>query len=445
VVIRNSTFTNNDVDRGEGGHTDTDKADNGADAGAAIFSLNGSLTLQNATISGGLVTGSDDQAGGGVVAMNNGPGASLTLFNTILSRNGSNDCLVKGAVDVKGSGNLILNNTGCAGVAVTADPHLAALALDKRSKTGTPTLALPSDSSAVDAGDDAHILPTDQRGVTRPQGAHTDIGAFEVAPRTADLSLTSQASAGQILAGDSFTYTVQLANSGPDDADDVVFSDPAPSGVTFNSCSSTEGACTVSGGGAGLNLGTLVEGDTVTITIQATLSATVSDGTAVTNTPSVTSSTPDPDTSNNSGSSGSTSITVQNKSDLFVTMAANLDRVKSTEPLTYTVTVKNLGPFTASAVTFVDPVPDLSTFVSLDSAGAPCTAPAAGQVGTITCNLGDMASGASATLTITVQVLGRENKMSITNTAVASSPNFDPNPGNNSASVTTPIFSNKKK
>ena len=167
-MIRNSTFTNNDVSRGEGGHTDTDKANNGADAGGAIFSLNGSLTLQNATISGNLVTGSDNQAGGGVVVMNSGPGASLNLFNTILSRNGSNDCLLKGNVDVKGSGNLILNNTGCAGVAVSADPHLAALALDRRSKTGTPTFALPSDSPAVDAGDDDHILATDQRGIARP-------------------------------------------------------------------------------------------------------------------------------------------------------------------------------------------------------------------------------------------------------------------------------------
>ena len=444
VVIRNSTFTNNDVSRGEGGHTDTDKANNGADAGGAIFSLNGSLTLQNATISGNLVTGSDNQAGGGVVVMNSGPGASLNLFNTILSRNGSNDCLLKGNVDVKGSGNLILNNTGCAGVAVSADPHLAALALDRRSKTGTPTFALPSDSPAVDAGDDDHILATDQRGIARPQGPHGDIGAFEVAPPAADLTLTSQTSAAQVVAGDSFTYTVQLTNSGPDDAQDVVFSDLPPAGVTFNSCSSTAGNCTVSGGGASLNLATLPDGATVTITIQATLSATVTDGTTLANTPSVTSSTSDPDPSNNSGSASTASITVENKSDLFVTAQANLSAVKSADNLVYTVSVTNLGPFQASAVTLVDPVPAASTFVSLSPGGVSCTAPAVGQVGTITCNVGNMAPGASATVTITVKISGSGNKTSITNTALANSPNFDPNPVNNSASVTTQIFGNKK-
>jgi len=439
------------VDRGEGGTSETDptdKASNGADAGAAIFSLNGSLTLENSTISDNFATGSDNQAGGGVVVVGfplvtNVPAKALfTLHNTILSRNGSNDCLLEGTVDANGSGNLILNNNGCAGVAVSVDPHLAPLALDPRSKIGTPTMALPLDSPAVDAADDSRFLSTDQRGVARPQGPHSDIGAFEFA-KSADLTLTSQTSAAQIVAGGSFTYTVQLSNAGPDDAADVVFSDVPPAGVTFNSCSSTLGACTVSGGGASLNLGTLPDGATVTITIQATLSATITDGTTLANTPSVTSSVSDPDPSNNSGSAGSASITVQNKSDLFVTAKANFTAVKFGGTLVYTVTVTNLGPFQASAVTLVDPVPALSTFVSVNSGGASCTAPAPGQVGTVTCNLGNMASGASATVTITVQISKLPNKSSITNTATVSSPNFDPNPANNSATVTTLLFGNK--
>lgn len=81
----------------------------------------------------------------------------------------------------------------------------------------------------------------------------------------------------------------------------------------------------------------------------------------------------------------------------------------------------------------------------MNGGGASCTAPAAGQVGTVTCNFGNMASGASATMTFTVQISGSANKDSITNTAVVSSPNFDPNLANNSASVTTQIFGNKKK
>jgi len=340
---------------------------------------------------------------------------------------------------------LILDNDGYPGVAVTTDPQLAPLAVDKHSKTGTPTLALPPDRTAVDAGDDDHILATDQRGVARPQGPHSDIGAFEFAPPSANLALTSQTSASQVVAGDPFTYTVQLTNSGPDDAQNVVFSDIPPAGVTFNSCSSTSGDCAVSDGGASLNLATLADGATLTITIQATLNASVADGTSLVNTPSVTSSTSDPDTSNNSGSAASASITVENRSDLFVITEANLTAVKSLGNLVYTVTVTNLGPFRAAAVTLVDPVPADSAFVSMNSGGASCTAPAVGQVGTITCNFGNLDSGASVTMTITVKISGSANKTSITNTAVASSSNFDPNPANNSASVTTQIFGNRKQ
>ena len=140
---------------------------------------------------------------------------------------------------------------------------------------------------------------------------------------SADLTLSSQASAAQVVAGNPFTYTVQLTNSGPDDADNVVFSDVPPAGVTFTSCSSTAGSCTIVGGGVSLNLGTLADGSAVTVTIQAMLSATAADGTLA-NTPSVTSDTHDPDTSNNSGSAGSAVITaIADKTPPTIAISAN--------------------------------------------------------------------------------------------------------------------------
>jgi len=43
----------------------------------------------------------------------------------------------------------------------------------------TETHALLEGSPAIDAGDDKHAPETDQRGVSRPQGDASDIGAFE--------------------------------------------------------------------------------------------------------------------------------------------------------------------------------------------------------------------------------------------------------------------------
>jgi uncharacterized repeat protein (TIGR01451 family) len=126
------------------------------------------------------------------------------------------------------------------------------------------------------------------------------------------------------VAGNSFTYTVQLTNHGPDDATGVVFTDLAPAGVTFTTCSSTVGNCTISGGGASLNLGTLADGNAVTITIQATLSPTIVDVPNLANTPSVTSKTPDPDSTNNSGPAASAIITaIADKTPPAIVISAN--------------------------------------------------------------------------------------------------------------------------
>lgn len=66
------------------------------------------------------------------------------------------------------------------------------------------------------------------------------------------------------------------------------------------------------------------------------------------------------------------------------------------------------------------------------------------RVTDIDCKFGNMANGASASVTITVKVNGSGNKTSITNTATASAASFDPNPANNTASVTTQIYGNRK-
>jgi len=274
-----------------------------------------------------------------------------------------------------------------------------------------------------------------------PDAGNNSASASFTVHNRADLVMTKHASATQVLAGDPFTYTINLTNNGPTDAKSVVLNDIQPSGVTFTSCTATAGTCNVSGGVASLSLASLLNGASVAVTIQATLNFGVADGAIVTNTASATASTFDPDTSNNSGSA---SLTVQNKSDLFVTKIANLTSVKATQNLVYTVTVKNLGPYRAAAVVMNDPVPANSGFMSLNSSGVPCTTPAVGAVGTIACNLGNMASGATATFTITVKVGGASNKTSINNTAKGNSPNFDPNLANNSATATTQITGNKK-
>jgi uncharacterized repeat protein (TIGR01451 family) len=61
-----------------------------------------------------------------------------------------------------------------------------------------------------------------------------------------------------------------------------------------------------------------------------------------------------------------------------------------------------------------------------------------GTNGTVTANLGTVASGVTATVTINVNVTAADGSTLI-NTANVSSPTSDPNPGNNSSSATTQV------
>ncbi|MGZ6528246.1 MAG: choice-of-anchor Q domain-containing protein, partial [Actinomycetota bacterium] len=271
--------------------------------------------------------------------MNDGSATAFVLDNTIVANNGANECIVSGVVAtssgaVSSGGNLITANDGCPGVVETADPQLGPL--QPNAPGDTPTMAIQYGiSPAVDAGDDATALATDQRGVPRPQGAHSDIGAYEAPPPSADLSLTKEVSSSTAQPGDRVTYTLTVKNSGPNTANTVTVTDDLPSELTFVSCSASGGgSCSYSGSGITATYGSLAVDETETVAVQTTLNAGTQDNVTVVNTASVSASSPtDPDTSNNSSSA---SFTVHNRADLAVTKQVSATQVEVGDPVTYT-------------------------------------------------------------------------------------------------------------
>ena len=166
---------------------------NSAESGAAIRN-DGVLTITNSTIASNTATlrgGALYDSGLTTIINNTFSGNSAlggsgiyteypftTLINTIVADNtlGSN---CSGSI-IDGGNNLVWPDTTCPGI--NADPQLGAL-----SWYGGPTLTVPLgiSSAAVDKGNDTVCaeLPgagsLDQRGVSRPQGPHCDIGSFE--------------------------------------------------------------------------------------------------------------------------------------------------------------------------------------------------------------------------------------------------------------------------
>ena len=146
----------------------------------------------------------------------------------------------------------------------------------------------------------------------------------------------------------------------------------------------------------------------------------------LTNTATVNSSVADPSTGDNTVTETTTAIP---SADLSVTKDDTPDPVLLGEELTYTVTIINSGPSDATDVVLTDTLPAAASFVS---ASAGC-----GEAGgAVTCTIGTIASGDTATVSITV---APTEVSTITNTATASSAVADPSTGDNTATETTTV------
>ena len=118
--------------------------------------------------------------------------------------------------------------------------------------------------------------------------------------------------------------------------------------------------------------------------------------------------------------------------DLAVAVSDSPDPVSKGATLTYSVAVTNQGPASSVAVQLTDQLPAGVRFVSVTSSAGSC----AQAGGTVTCSLGDIASGDNVTVTITVTP---RKAGTVTNTAQVSSQSPDPNSTNNTDTEETVI------
>jgi len=187
---------------GNGGNGGTAGGGGGGNDGSGAASLQNVLVAQNSVALGGS-GGSGGAGGDGFPRGSNGfagspgtAGSGPDLFGSYVSnghnligRDDGNTGFVQGVMnDLVGSGSPLI-------------PLIAPLANNGSSR---PTCALLAGSPALDAGDDALLVPphnlvTDQRGVPRQIGSHVDIGAFELRPAVAPIRLTAQRTNGVFL------------------------------------------------------------------------------------------------------------------------------------------------------------------------------------------------------------------------------------------------------
>ncbi|HEV7767755.1 MAG TPA: IPTL-CTERM sorting domain-containing protein [Thermoanaerobaculia bacterium] len=233
-------------------------------------------------------------------------------------------------------------------------------------------------------------------------------------------------------AGSNISYTITVTNDGPSDAEDVELTDTVPANTTFVSATQTSGPSFNCTGTVSCTIATLAPNAVATFEYVVNVAPSVVDGTVITNTASVSTTTDDSNTANDSSS---VNTTVETSADVSV-VKTGPTAANAGSDITYTITVTNSGPSDAASVTLTDTVPANTMFVSSTQTSGPTF----NCVGTMTCTIATLVSGATATFDYVVNVLPTApDGTVITNTADVTTTTTDPVPGNNSSSVTTTV------
>jgi uncharacterized repeat protein (TIGR01451 family) len=221
------------------------------------------------------------------------------------------------------------------------------------------------------------------------------------------------------------TYTLSYTNSGPGIADDAVITDAVPAGATFVSAM---GGGTISGGVVTWKLGDLSPGASgnVSFDVMLPMDTTYSNQAVLDYKVSLT---PKKLTSN----MVSTIKTSTPIADLSIAVQGSPDPVASAGMLTYTVDISNAGPQAGPNGTVTLTLPANAAFVSSRGTGWTCSAGS----DAVTCTTASIPLGAAPTLVVTL--MAPAGPTTAKSTIGVSSSAADPNPADNTLSVTSTV------
>jgi uncharacterized repeat protein (TIGR01451 family)/fimbrial isopeptide formation D2 family protein len=247
--------------------------------------------------------------------------------------------------------------------------------------------------------------------------------------------------ADPVRAGETTRFRVDVTNAGPSTADDVVLTDVVPSGMTIVSFTAPAGwTCDV--GTAVCSATALAPSTTAVITVDVAVASSVLDGVTLTNTATVSTTSPGDDPADNTATAPVDVIAV---ADLAIAKTHDGSQVRAGETTTFTFRVDNIaGPSNAVAdVVIADILPIGFTFIGAtgpwdcvpgdpDAVGGQpvaCTHVAAGVPAPLP------AGTTAGDLVMSVATSPSLLASTVTNTATVDSPTTDLNPVNDSSSV----------
>jgi uncharacterized repeat protein (TIGR01451 family) len=263
---------------------------------------------------------------------------------------------------------------------------------------------------------------------------------IEVLPAEADMEITKVDTVDPVALGQEFSYIVTVTNFGPSVAIPVTVEDIVPPELEILSVTTSLGSHEIDGNVINWRPRLLLVGESASMEVAVRATSLPASGDQVCNVASVGKFEIDQNLSNNFVEE-CTTITDGGGEDanLEILKTGSEESIGVGEELIYTLTVNNLGPDTASEVGVTDVLPEGASFVSAASSQGSCEE----SLGVVNCALGDLVSGASATVEITVLVEEFPSELPVgcdglLNIASVSSETNDSETENNTAELCTP-------
>jgi len=277
-------------------------------------------------------------------------------------------------------------------------------AVDVGTFTNTATVETTStESTTTDNEDDAEVTVVPA----------ADLGVTKSAPATVD-------------AGAEIPYEIEVTNNGPSPATGVTLTDTLPAGVEFVSADT---GCTHAAGLVMCAVGNLAvsESRSYTVTVEAPFAL---GGQTLTNSVAVDGNEGDLVTTNDSAQA---TTTVGPSADLSIAKTAGGATAGGSAG--WTIVVRNDGPSTADPVTVTDTLPAGTSLQSATPSQGGCNAAGADVV----CDLGALAPGGSAQISLITSVPDGTAHQQLRNSATVSAPQPDPDPSDNASEASTEV------
>jgi uncharacterized repeat protein (TIGR01451 family)/gliding motility-associated-like protein len=189
-------------------------------------------------------------------------------------------------------------------------------------------------------------------GTPDPDNTNNSSTQSTVINTSADISIVKLLTSGQLIAGQSVSYSLTVSNAGPSNSQSIQLTDGVPSEINQVQFS-IDGGVNWSNWSSPYSVGTLNAGSSRQILLRGNLIANAMNGSTLINSASVSSSTPDPNTSNNNSSVAGI---VNTRSDMSILKTGPSTIIAGTK-ITYSLTVINNGPSYAANISIADAVP----------------------------------------------------------------------------------------